>query len=197
MSDFGTTAIQVGPVVPTEDEIMQVRNILQRAVDGLVGMSQLQNDVKTLQGTVELLQSDVETYRRTIANQDEAMSQLRNDREAARDDAITASRRAITAENRVNDFVDENVRLVTELSNAKHDRDTYGLQVMQLEDELKAAKAKLAAIQDGYKAIFGQVAPEAKPDAEEAWRQHDALPSPPNTTDEYINGERNPNYIPF
>ena len=48
MTDIGTTAIQVSPEVPTEDEMNKVRAILERAINAMVGMSQLTADVDML-----------------------------------------------------------------------------------------------------------------------------------------------------
>lgn len=163
MTDIGPTGIQVAPAVPTEDEMSHVQDILKRAINSLVGMSQLQADVDMLRTTVQNLQADTERLRQQNAGLDEALYQSRQARQALETDLSNARHelRGTTQERDALKTSNENWQkevnhLTDDLHMAQQSRDTAQLQVMELEDQLKALQAKLDAIREGYRSIFGE-----------------------------------------
>lgn len=161
----GTTGIQVAPI--TEDEMSLVQNILKRAVDAAVGLSQLQADVQSLRDTVHGLQVDTERLRTQNSNLDEALTRARAERDAAKADLSyalanhnDADIRATSLQQLVNDLGLENSVLKADLNQALEVADIHYLDKLGLQDELKEALAKLEAIREGFESIFGK-APEA------------------------------------
>lgn len=162
MNDTGPTGIQVAPAVPTEDEMTHVQDILKRAINSLVGMSQLQADVDMLRSTVQSLQADTERLRSQNAGLDEALFQSRNARNAANAE-LEATKLALRQAEQDKDHYKHDCELhVSTIQNlsqsleqTKHERDDHGFRVMELEEQVKALQAKLDAIHDGYRSIFG------------------------------------------
>jgi hypothetical protein len=176
MTDTGTMAIQVSPVVPTEDEMNKVQEILKRALDAVVSMSQLKTEVDALRQSVASMQADSDKLRTQNAGLDEALyqsRQARNDLTAKLQDAehslVAITQERDTASGRYTSVVTENDNLQSKLHHAEQTSDDWELKAMDLEDKLKASEAKLAAIREGYDAIFGkapeavQAAPEPEP----------------------------------
>lgn len=164
----GTTAIPVGPI--TEDDMSKVHDILRRAADAIVGMSQLKIDVDTLRQQVAQLSDDAERLRKSNAGLEESLWQARNQRQEleaklaeATQAMATAQREAEDWQHNANNATAKAQSLGDELASTKHDRDEAQLKVMELEDSLKSATDKLAKVKE----IFG-ISPEAvqpKPEA--------------------------------
>ena len=168
----GSTGIQVAP---TEDEMNSVHDILKRAISAVVGMSQLQADVDMLRSTVSGLQADADRLRNHNESLDEALHQSRMTR-----NDLTTKLAQVEMDLR-NVYVErDDARAQRDIANAKVDnlafdlnttkleRDDGLIHVMELEDELKAANAKL----DAAKALF---APEpVKPTEPLAPAAHEA-----------------------
>ena len=171
----GTTGFQVAPI--TEDDMSRVNDILRRAADAIVGMSQLKADVDMLRQTVSGLQADTDRLRTQNANLDEALAHVRAERDQARADHTTASARANDAEvardslrNQVNDLGFELSSIKDELAQTIRERDEYGLQCLNLEDTNKVLQAKLDKIEAAHRLVFGAepspaVQPEPKPES--------------------------------
>lgn len=136
----GPMGIQVAPI--TEDEMNLVQNILKRAVDAAVGLSQLQADVQTLRNAVAGLQADTERLRNANLALDEALTKVRNERDLAEAELVDLKSKAGDAAT----LRAENDSLRSELAQAKRERDDYGNQTLDLEDALKHANAKLDTI---------------------------------------------------
>lgn len=187
MSDFGNTGIHVTPKAPTEDEMNLVRDILQRAVDSIVGMSQLHADVEMLRSTVSGLQADTDRLRQTNANLDEALAYTRKERDEARERVSTIKQQALKFENEANSFShsllklqDEHNVVVSQLADAKRERDDHGFKVMELEEALKQAEAKLAKLAEAHASVFGLPIPMSPPvqDPHPIQAVNEALPEP-------------------
>lgn len=209
----GTTGFQVAPI--TEDDMSKVQSILKRAMDGMIGLSQLAADVDMLRQTVQSLQADTDRLRNQNAALDEALAHSRTVRDdqaqtisglASKLDAMTQERDELKGTASYSaDLVD---RLKAELTDAKRDRDDHAFKAMELEDKLKASEElanKLRVHFDNAYAMLEvpkamQPAPpqpihpiqavyEAKP--------YDSKPQV-NTVDRYLpGGSYNPDYIPF
>lgn len=164
--DNGTTAPAGNPApmspVPTEDEMNKVREIFQRALDAIVGMSKLNEEVASLRAAVASTQADTDHYRRQIGNLDEALAHVRAERDKLSQELSVARHDLAVVQG-------DNSRLTSEIENLRHnvanlqreldlarkDRDDHGYRVMELEDQLKAATTKLEAIKEGFASIFG------------------------------------------
>jgi len=194
----GTTGIQVAPI--TEDEMNQVQSILKRAIDGVVGMSQLKADVDMLRETVRGLQADADRLRNANEALDQALTKVRNERDAAQAELVEAQAKA----DRATRLEAENADLRSQLDQAKRERDDHGMRTLELEESLKEAHLKLEAIRDTFVKAFGQTPAmqptSPKPVPEEPFTQasFNDPPKPKNYTDRYLpDGSVNPDYIPF
>lgn len=183
-----TTGIQVAP---TEAEMSQVQDILRRAINAIVGMSQLQADVDMLRSTVTALQADTEKLRQQNAGLDEALYQSRQARNdlttrlaQAENERADYQNRYVHLNNDLENVQSENERLSSQLKEANQARDNAELRVMELEDELKAANAKLASIREGYASIFGEATkPVEAPKPEPSMTLSEPKPEPTLYTD--------------
>ena len=158
----GTTGFQVAP---TEDEMNHVQDILKRALNAVVGMSQLQADVDMLRNTVQALQADTERLRQQNAGLDEALYQSRQSRDGLTTRLAEVQHDLDTSQRDARTIADENANLLAlneslreKLHSAEQSRDNAELRVMELEDELKQANAKL----DTVRSLFAPE-PVAKP----------------------------------
>lgn len=161
----GTTGIQVAPI--SEDDMNKLQSIFQRALDAIVSMSKLAGEVETLRQQVGQLTDDAERLRRANAGLDESLYQARNQRldlerklAEAEQAKATAQRecsdwqsKANSAEAKVNELRNENTLRNNELEESQY-------RVIELEDKLKAAEAKVGAI---HAALGITPAPEVPP----------------------------------
>ena len=164
----GTTGFQVAPI--TEDDMSRVQAILKRAMDGMIGMSQLAADVDMLRQTVAGLQADTDRLRTQNSNLDEALAHVRQERDQARNDHTTASARANDAEvardslrNQVNDLGFELSQTKDKLAQTIRERDDYGLQCLNLEESVRELQAKLDKIEATHRSVFGQPSEPSPP----------------------------------
>ena len=163
MTDIGNTAIRVSPNAPTEDEMNKVQDILSRAINAIVSMSQLSADVDMLRTTVQTLQSDTERLRQQNAGLDEALFQARRTRQDMETKLHATETRASDAEQdlgrykvAVGNQAQENEKLLASLHASEQRADNAELKVMELEDQLKVHSAQLDSIREGYETIFGK-----------------------------------------
>lgn len=175
----GNMAIQVSPI--TEDEMNQVRNILQRAMDGVIGMSQLAADVDMLRQTVESLRLDTDRLRQTNANLDEALAQVRKERDEARSelgqvkgDLGQAVNEAGRLSTNLLHLQDDYNKAVSDLASARTERDDHGIQVLELEEALKQAQAKLDKLAEAHASVFGLPIP-SRVEQPHTMVDHDAI----------------------
>lgn len=162
--DNGTTAIQVSPI--TEDDMSKVQAILRRAADAIVGMSQLHADVDMLRQTVASLQADADRLRNQNNALDEALTHSRTVRDdqastiirlSSQIDTITYDRDDLKKANEYTTTM--NGQLADKLKQVEADRDDHGFRVLELEDKLKAAEAKLSRLAQAHADVFGAMQP--------------------------------------
>ena len=170
------TGIQVAP---TEDEMNSVQDILKRAISAVVGMSQLQADVDMLRSTVSGLQADADRLRNHNESLDEALHQSRMTRNelTSKLAQVETDLRNVSVERddarKQRDIANAKVdNLAFDLDTTKRERDDALIHVMELEDELKAANAKL----DEARALFApepvkSTEPAPAPEAPKVWEE--------------------------
>lgn len=161
----GTTGIPVAPI--TEDEMTKVQDILRRAANAIVGMSQLANDVDSLRQQVAQTQDELNKLRRTNDALEESLSHHRQARQELEQRLADAEQAKTTAQREADDLrenVAHNNRAIIDVRDAYNramkDRDDAELRAMEAEDKLKAAEAKLARIAE----VFGPEAPKPTPE---------------------------------
>lgn len=163
MTDGNTATVAPAIISPiTEDEMFKVHDILTRAANAIVGMSALTEQVQRLSSQVQAMSQDMDKLRRTNDMLEESLShgrQVRTELETKLSQSQSALSVAESERDRAkSDAEHANAaldRTVHELSEAQRSRDDAYIQIMELEDELKAHKTKLDAIRDGYASIFG------------------------------------------
>lgn len=131
----------------------KLQSIFQRALDAIVGMSKLAAEVEVLRSQVAQLTDDAERLRRANAGLDESLYQARNQRLDLERKLAEAEQAKATAQRESNDHAERANKLndmlqstLTDLDRVKHDKDTAEYEVLELQDKLKAAEAKVAAI---------------------------------------------------
>lgn len=178
----GPTGFHVAPI--TEDDMFKVKDILQRAADAIVGMSQLSADVDMLRQTVSGLQADTERLRSQNNALDEALNYSRGERDRQATiiaETETKLRNAIVERDQVNAHNDklelEVGQLQIDLDLTRKAKDDAEFHNLELEDKLKAAEAKLAKVAELHRALFP---PEPAPAsfAEPVWPGPSNEPEP-------------------
>lgn len=160
----GTTGFPVAPI--TEDEMGKVHDILRRAADAIVGMSQLKADVDHLSAQVRQLSDDCERLRKANAGLEESLYQSRNQRQQLEEQLASAHResndwqdKANKAESNFATLKGTHDDLVVSLDMTRKQRDDAELKVMELEDKLKAQGQMLDKIKAVHAEIVGAMQP--------------------------------------
>ncbi len=156
----GTTGFQVAPI--TEDEMSRVHDILTRAINAIVSMSQLSKDVESLRNQVAQLTDDSTRLRRTNDALEESLSNSRRNRqemEAKLNDEIERSIQAQSERERATEKANALAADVEYLSKDLHaerrEREDAQYKVMELQDALD----KLRHTHDSIKSALGIVDP--------------------------------------
>ena len=195
----GHTGFQVAPI--TEDDMNRVHSILTRAVDAIVGVSQLSKDVEAMQGQMAQMTDELTRLRRTNDALEESLSNSRRNRqdlEAKVTDLQHSSSQAIMDKEYISrelDVTKANLERQTQSYEACiKDRDDAQFEVMELGEELKKSKANL----DKVREIFGMAEPlKAVPQeptpitaADHSWTDPapatDPTPTPPSPSRTYV-----------
>lgn len=163
-------AIQVSP---TEDDAVNLSKMFSRAAEAIVQASSLPKQVSDLQAQVSDLQSKLDAAQTHSQELDRTLAETRDQRDQARQELASARQAHAdhvaglnTQLNHANDVINQQegtiasrnreIDAVTaERNDARKERDDHGLHAMEVEDQLKAAQAKLASIQDHFKSVFG------------------------------------------
>lgn len=177
----GPTGFHVAPI--TEDDMFKVKDILQRAADAIVGMSQLSADVTALRDTVNMLQADTDKLRGQNNALDEALNYSRGERDrqsallsevnAQLHSAVTEKEQVLLQNDKL-ELANEQYQIDLDLTRkAKDDAEFHNLE---LEDKLKAAEAKLAKVAELHRSLFPV---EAPPWTKPAEPTPEPVPTPP------------------
>jgi len=162
MSD-GNTAVQVSPT-----EANMIADMFHKAANAIVAASNYPAQVESLSKQVADLQDQLNRSQLHASELDTTLHEVRAQRDQAQSD-IRDMQRTIDGDGQtICDLETSNANLATALESAqtqrddaRRERDDYGLQVMQLQDELASARAALSDIQDKVAAFF-----PAKPEPE-------------------------------
>lgn len=186
----GTTAT-ISPVVQ-EDEMSKVRELFDRAANAIVQASELAKVVGDLRSEVDGLKRDVERMR----NQNEMLDQALTTARQARDNALgklaetestlsrtisdrdSAQREADNWQRQANDNAEK-------LHGVTVERDDAQFHVMELQDALDKANAKLAK----FKALMAEDEPKPEPALTASPPQ--ALSSSDGDEEDRVEGEPN------
>lgn len=166
----GPTGFHVAPI--TEDDMFKVKDILQRAADAIVGMSQLSADVDMLRQTVSGLQADTERLRSQNNALDEALNYSRGERDRLATELTNVKIDREQAQGEAKQFMEtvskldmDNGQLQIDLDLTRKAKDEAEFHNLELEDKLKAAEAKLAKVAELHRALFPpEPVAEAKPE---------------------------------
>lgn len=163
----GTTGIQVAPI--TEDEMGKVHDILRRAADAIVGMSQLKHDVDQLSTQVRQLSDDCERLRKANAGLEESLYQARNHRQELESRLAEAEQAKVTVQRECSDWQSkassldaENVSLRHSIDQMRQDLDDALGSALEFEAKYKQVKSVLDKYAEVHTSFFGK-APEPAP----------------------------------
>lgn len=141
--------------VQEDKEVSQIREYFDKAMNALITSTQLAKDVDQLKSDLDQLRTQVNHYRNTIANQDEQITRLRMDRDAARtaqyqaeDNQRHMATELENAKRDVTSLSDSNVRLNDRVSELVKERDDALLKIMELEDNHRELSEKFNRIRD-------------------------------------------------
>lgn len=155
----GPTGFHVAPI--TEDDMFKVKDILQRAADAIVGMSQLSADVDMLRQTVSGLQADTERLRSQNNALDEALNYSRGERDRQASKLNETEQRCHNLELENHGQMEQlskldlaNGQLQIDLDLTRKAKDDAEFHNLELEDKLKAAEAKLAKVAELHRVLF-------------------------------------------
>jgi chromosome segregation ATPase len=145
------------------------RNAILEGTELAKLVGELRASVNALGIEVSSLQRDLEYLRGRNRELDEQVTEVRRQRDQAIADATTQHHRADVAENELattkHSLEDANILIngyVSRLMEASKSRDDAELRAMELEDQLKVAEGKLAAVQKMAEAVFGKVIEQPK-----------------------------------
>ena len=160
----GNQGIQVAPI--TEEDMLKVRDILQRAADAIVSMSQLSADVNMLRQTVTSLQADTERLRSQNNALDEALNYSRKARDEQAAELTETQALLHSAEQAIDTLRLDNDKLLLsndqlqiDLDLTRKAKDDAEFKTLELEDKLAVAEAKLAKMHD----VFADMWPAEQP----------------------------------
>jgi FtsZ-binding cell division protein ZapB len=176
----GNTGFHVAPI--TEDDMNRVTSILKRAMDTMIGASQLADDVDMLRQTVSGLQADVDRLRNQNNALDEALNHSRQVRDEQTRKIDELRNDNVMLNNHKDELQIENdkLTLANEQYQIENDKltlanDDAEFKNLELEDKLAAAEAKLAKVAELHRAIFPEPV-KAEPVSEPA--PVDPVPAP-------------------
>jgi len=150
-----------------EQEMGKVKEIFDRALNALVSASSLAKEVEQVKSDLEALTSQVNHYRNTIANQDDQITRLRQDRDAARtaqyqaEDTARHMTTQIETIKRENDSLNgSNIRLNDRISEVTKERDDAQFKLLELQESHAALSKKLDDVKAHMQSVFGLAEPQ-------------------------------------
>lgn len=186
MTTTETTGIHVTPAV-SEEEMSKLSLLFSRAANAIIKETELAKQVHTLEVEMNGLRHDVESSKNHSTALDEALLDMRRQRDEAISRALQAERERDHALSMVNDLnhtisqlKTENAELEDSLSHARKDRDDFGFKNIELEAEVKVWKDKAEKARaniDNMMNLFRQPEPVAPP-PEEAMQEGQSVPLP-------------------
>lgn len=165
MSD-GNTGLPMAPV-PSEDEMIGIKRIFDRAANAIVQASELSKTVAELQTKFDAMARDLDLVKDRNASLETALAEVRSQRDTAMDERDDTRRELNTLKSDYNHSLDvtesykaQVADLQAKLEAMTKDRDSASAAWHSAEDEAASAKAKLSAIE---KALGLPEAPPPEP----------------------------------
>jgi chromosome segregation ATPase len=166
MTEAIASAMGLNRTGEEDQEMGKVREIFDRALNALVDATSLAKTVEQLKVDLESLKVQVTHYRNTIANQDDQITRLRQDRDAARTaqyQAEDTARHMVTNledhKREVDSLSSANVRLNDRVSELTKERDEAQFKLLEIQESHSVLSQKL----DNIKAQFATLFPPEPP----------------------------------
>jgi chromosome segregation ATPase len=166
-----------------DQEMSRVREIFDRALNALVDATTLAKSVEVLRTDLDGLKAQVTHYRNTIANQDDQITRLRQDRDAARTAQYHAEdqarHQATDFENMKRELessTSANVRMNERISELSKERDDAQFKLLELSESYSALTKKLDDIRGHMQGLLGLN--ESKAVAKEPELVHEPISEP-------------------
>ena len=164
MTDGTTATTVLAPISPAEGEVDMsvIKQVFDRGLNAIVDASHLRQELNDLRLLVADLKADIERVRDQNKWLDESLQRVRQERDAAQK-AEAEANTEVTRLRAVNeDLVYRNGLQSNMIADLNHqntlllkERDDYGLQVMDLEERLKATQDKLDKVLSIAGSILG------------------------------------------
>src|SRR4029077_18780198 len=155
-----------------EPEMSKVKEIFDRALNALVSASSLAKEVEQVKSDLEALTSQVNHYRNTIANQDDQITRLRQDRDAARtaqyqseDDKRHMTTELENVKRDADSLSSANIRLNDRVSQLIKERDDAEFRLLELQESHSVLSEKLNAIKSHMEGLFAVSTVSPVPDS--------------------------------
>lgn len=197
MSD-GTTATQVSPALPTEEDMSKARQIVQQGLDAIIGMTQLSAQVKDLEGRMQALSNDLDYLRNRNKTLDELVTSTREARDRAIGElndtkaSLSQVQSALSAaDSAIRDKDTEIENLHSRLKVIEADRDAWEKQAIEADTELSKATETIHKFRDLLKPF--EPVPEPTP-APTQYAPAPQAPTPTPETNPSPEPEPNPSY---
>lgn len=149
------------PAVQEEPEMTKVKEIFDRALNALVDASSLAKTVEQLKTDLEGLKVQVTHYRNTISNQDDQITRLRQDRDAARtaqyqaeDNSRHINNELVVIKRENDSLTQSNVRLNERISEVSKERDEAQFKLLELQEAHTELTKKLESVQASLESVF-------------------------------------------
>lgn len=153
-----------------DQEMGKIREIFDRALNAMVDATTLAKSVEQLRTDLDSLKTQVTHYRNTIANQDDQITRLRQERDAARTSQYQAedhSRHMATElennKREVESLASSNVRLNDRISELTKERDDAQFKLLELTESHSALSKKLDEVKTHMQSLFGLAVPLHEP----------------------------------
>lgn len=182
-----------------EPEMSKVREIFDRALNALVEASSLAKTVEQLRVDLEGLKVQVTHYRNTISNQDDQITRLRQDRDAARTAQYQAedNTRHLTndlenSKREVDSLSSANSRLNDRITEVTKERDDAQFKLLELQEAHSALSKKMDDIKSHMQSLFNIAEKAAGSDNPSPPSPQEVVTAPPPTPVAYP--EEQPKY---
>lgn len=155
-------SVETYPVHQEDTEMHSIRQVFDRVLNTVADATRLAKDVESLKISVNELQSSVDSYRRKINEQDQTISHLREQRDAAtselwvvKSEIANLKSRNADLESQHNDSVKTISDLQDTVARLRRESDDHAMGQMEWEEKAHAAQKKL----DDIRAALGMAEP--------------------------------------
>lgn len=181
MNDGTTATTSISPV-PSEEDMNNVRSIFEQGLNSIIGIAQISKDVEALRNELVSLKSEIEYVRTRNRELDQALADVRSQRDQAmreRDEAksaVSSAKLELAHREELIGSQDTQLQaLRTELESTRKDRDQAYDAWHKAEQAKDEAERKLSDIKSVAMDMFGLKAPQPEPT-----HTHEPTPAPAN-----------------